>query len=503
MENSNELDELERAVAASVREVEFAGKAFRIQHKRVLLTYKTHIPKQPMREFLEKLAKSEVLCYVAHERASSKTDYEHSHVYVDFGKTFHSRSSRVFDFNGMHPNIAPVVTKSADAVLRYISKEDPDLVELKMKYGPKSGGLMDAIWKHDNVQDALSSVAFEPGDITGVIAGFGMKQEENEDVMLPEHHLHYEWQRLLWIRLLQDALWDYRSLVWIYDEMGGMGKSRFCRCWQSNRGACILTSASGQRDIATVVRNKIRSGWNQEVIFLDFPRGEADHKIYSSIEAMLNGEITVTKYNGTCVKLRPENGSLQPKVVVFANWLPNYRGNNTLSKDRFQIWNVYADGRVAILPNPERDARIEREKMATVENAWTSDEFERIAEVGAVNVDDVRYQDYLLNVEQDYRFAGKQQQIEDVENELGGILPRGTLDTLISRGPSRDPRITSAKGYTFSGELIEPAGGFKMVDPVAPVPAARSRIPIPVRRSRVSIPVRRSRVPMPVGHSGQ
>ena len=426
-------DELEQQAGECVTELGVGGKQIRIQHKRLLLTYKTHVPKDALRGLLERIAKGEIECYIAHEVASSKTNYEHTHVYVDFGKTFNSRSPRVFDFNGIHPNILFIKTRKPDAVLRYIAKEDPSLIELKLKYELKKDGLMGAIWKHDDVRSALSAIVQTPSDVSGVIAGFNYKVASKMEPLAPEVYLHYEWQRLLWVKLLQKDLWDYRSLIWIYDGMGGMGKSMFCKCWESNNDACVLTLASGQRDIATVIANKIRSGWNQEVVFLDFPRGEANHKIYTSIETILNGRITVAKYNGACVDIIPSDGSRQPKVVVFANWLPNYIGNNTLSKDRFQVWNVCHTGRVVILSNPERDDRIKREKMLEV-NTWTIDKFQSMADGGELKVEDLRYHDYLMNTLREYEY----EQPPIWNGDIGNILPDSVLTTIGVNGGVRE-----------------------------------------------------------------
>jgi hypothetical protein len=380
-----------------------------------------------MKSFYAKVGKrnvGEIICYVAHEKASSKTDYEHSHVFVDFGKTFSSRSSRVFDYNGIHPNIAPIVTKKFDAVFRYISKEDPDLVDLKVKYAKTTGSLAERVWSYKTVQDALAANVSEYADAAGVMTLFNNKMvEDKKPAMPPEAHLHYEWQRQLWVSLLRKDEWDYRSLIWIYDEMGSMGKSRFAECWKSNYDACVLTAASGQRDTATIVLNDVMRGWNKQVIFLDFPRGEATHKVYTAIETFLNGQLTVAKFNGKSLQLTPEDGSLKPKVVVFANWMPNYSGVNTLSTDRFLVWHIYPDGRFAVLPNPVRDERIKRSKSEKV-TPWTLEMLESAAKT-CESPEQLRFKHYCLETDEEREYVYKDEEnmsLENSDSELENVF---------------------------------------------------------------------------------
>jgi hypothetical protein len=399
-------------------------KKFRVQNQRILLTYKTWLPKDKMAKFFASkvpgLSHKDIECIVAHETGSTDIPYKHTHIFVNFGKAFNSRSCRVFDYEGIHPNIKPVVTKKWDAVYRYISKEDPDLEQLKHKYA-NTGSFSGRVWSHSTMKEALINEVKEPGDACGIMAIYSQKEAPKRQTMKPEEHLHKDWQRMLWIKLMQKDKWDYRGLLWVYDAKGGKGKTRFANCWKSCYGACIVTNVAGQTNSATVIKSEIEDGWNQQVIFCDFPYAEQDHKIYASLETFLNGRVTVTKYKGRTMDIIPQDGSPYPKVVVFANWLPNMDGTDRLSEDRYCIWSVQKDGTYVEYENEKRTKRLENEADEKP-NAWTLDVLERLAKKDTVTKETLRMEDYLLNVEQEYTFQEKPLEGFDVEAETCRIL---------------------------------------------------------------------------------
>jgi len=110
---------------------EIKEKQFRFQNQRAFFTYPTHINKEEYTEWLSIRTNTGLILgkniHIAHEQASSKTNYAHTHVVVDFGKCVQTRNCRFFDYLDIpHPNIAFLKTKKDyENCLRYINKELP------------------------------------------------------------------------------------------------------------------------------------------------------------------------------------------------------------------------------------------------------------------------------------------------------------------------------------------------------------------------------------------
>ena len=96
----SECDEL----LEDAKEAEAPGKPFRVQNQRFFLTYKTHLNKELVASFFGEKNVKECIC--AHERADESSPYEHTHVYVDFGRNYQSTNARIFDFQSIHPNLS-------------------------------------------------------------------------------------------------------------------------------------------------------------------------------------------------------------------------------------------------------------------------------------------------------------------------------------------------------------------------------------------------------------
>ena len=402
-----QLDEEEECLGGTIKDATNPKTGFRIQAVRYLLTYKTHLPKDAMGYFFARQTKrvpEDIKCIVAHEKASSKTNYEHTHIFLDCGKAFNSRNVRVFDFNGIHPNIKSILTKTYDRVLAYISKEDPELAELHQRYD-SGNGYVTKIWESTNMTEALRSNVNSASEANGVIAIFKSKPPPPINIMLPEEHLYHVWQRALWIKMLRYKDWDYRCVMWMYDPACGRGKSRYAACWDSNYGACILTNISGQKDTATSIETEIEKGWNQQVIFCDFPFGEQDHKIYTSLEVMINGKLTVTKYKSRPLYIQPKNGARAPMVIVMANWLPNYAGRDRLAEDRYCVWHIHEDGTFTEMPNQKRMNRLAAEKAESERpNVWTLAALEATAMQSDFSPTRHNLDTYTMSIEPGYSY---------------------------------------------------------------------------------------------------
>lgn len=327
---------------------------FRFENQKVLLTYKGHLDKAGLKAFFDYLAPSKKCkdVMIAHETGDTSCPYEHTHAYVDFGVAKKSRSCRFLDYANVHPHIQPVITRNTEPVIRYLCKEDPAHAELKAKLDKGKQPVADVVWGATNIQEALRNVK-KVSDVTGTIALWGYKEKPVK--VMPKTDLRAPWQRQLWEEL--DApTWDHRSICWVTERTGGVGKSHFCQTYKLNnlKDVLLLTNLGGQGDTATIIDGAIESGWTQRVLIIDLPRGASDYKIYPSLEAVMNGFMNTTKWRGK------EQLFERPRVVVFANWLPDFR---QMSLDRWNLLEIANASVLSIVPNPHRLARLARERL--------------------------------------------------------------------------------------------------------------------------------------------
>lgn len=125
---------------------------------------------------------------------------------------------------------------------------------------------------------------------------------------------------------------DDRTITWVYEKEGNVGKSYLAKYLFLKYDAII---ADGKKDN---VFNQIKvwmdekPGLDPRLIILDVPRKNLDYVSYGTLEQIKNGLIYSGKYEGGACAF--EN----PHVIIFANELPHYE---EMSKDR---WNIIRIG---------------------------------------------------------------------------------------------------------------------------------------------------------------
>nr|UOF82260.1 rep protein [Cressdnaviricota sp.] len=125
-----------------------------------------------------------------------------------------------------------------------------------------------------------------------------------------------------------------REIYWIYDPVGGVGKTDMANHLISNNGFLVFGNAK-TADVALA--------WNGENVIFDYSRSQQDHINYGVIEDIKNGRIFSGKYQ-SCTKLYA-----RPKVIVFANFLPDME---KMSADRWNIKEV-SNGKLVAAAIPE------------------------------------------------------------------------------------------------------------------------------------------------------
>lgn len=116
-----------------------------------------------------------------------------------------------------------------------------------------------------------------------------------------------EWQSALLAYLeSEEAIADDRTIVWVTDPAGGMGKSTLVRYLVANAGATMLNGK-----IADMAHAYAGEG----ICLFDVTRTQLEHMdhLYSFAEALKNGVIFSPKYESGMKVFKP------PRVVFFAN----------------------------------------------------------------------------------------------------------------------------------------------------------------------------------------
>jgi len=306
---------------------------FRIANQRLLLTYKTHIPKEALLAFVESF-KPVARAMISHE-TGGEGGYEHTHMAVEFTKVVQSRNARVLDYELIHPNIKVLPNKKAflDAC-KYLGKEDQE----PLKTGEFYDSLVEAIQGCSDKSEAIGRFGgggqSEIQYAMQVMAIYDLKQEAYEMSLDLK-----EWQQEL--KDILDGPVDKRAIYWYYDEVGGAGKTEFTKWMVANGGRDVLflNNLGGIKDCATNVVNARKSGWTGKILLCDLPRACEAKAIYEPLEACKNGMVTAVKYQGGNALWKTGH------VVVFANFLPNTRA---MSRDRWRIY-VLKEGRASPL----------------------------------------------------------------------------------------------------------------------------------------------------------
>lgn len=336
-------------------------KTWRIQSNTFFLTYKTHLSENFIKILIEQvdnLCPGALLdCWIlGREQADDQDPYDHTHIFFRSTKKIDSTDPFMFDYydsvkhkrkdgtysHWIHPNIQSARNKNK--CINYCKKEknyDTNIVENEDR-----SNIYDRILSAPTCIDAIRNNANELRDVVSIKALYELKGicidakylEKLKNIKLQP------WQSNL-IKMTRSTFGDRRSIYWVYDPVGGVGKSTFCDYLQANNpdDTYVFTATGSLRDLGDVLRNWISNGNSPKHILIDLPRNCADKdSIYGFLECIKNGRVTCTKYKGTTLIFEP------PSVIVFANWQPKV---SQMSMDRWRIFKIDAQSK-KLLPEP-------------------------------------------------------------------------------------------------------------------------------------------------------
>lgn len=139
------------------------------------------------------------------------------------------------------------------------------------------------------------------------------------------------WQQKLFDELTNGES-DDRNIIWYYNKDGNIGKTVFCKYMCSKYNALYCTGkASDTKYLLSQYFDQDPCNKDDLICLFDYPRTIENFVSYQALEEIKNGIFMNTKYE---VKMCIFNS---PKVVVFANFEPDYE---KMSKDRWIIREI-------------------------------------------------------------------------------------------------------------------------------------------------------------------
>lgn len=131
-----------------------------------------------------------------------------------------------------------------------------------------------------------------------------------------ESYLKFEYKFHNWQEYILDIIKDgadKRTVHWIYDSIGGLGKTTFATYLTTIRNSFYL-KVNKKEDIL------FRVGPNVNLFVFDFPRSGGDYINYELIETLKDGHWEYGKYEGGTVRR-----NTSAFVFCFANILPSIK----------------------------------------------------------------------------------------------------------------------------------------------------------------------------------
>jgi len=315
-------------------ETEILGKAFRLQIQRIMLTYKTHLDKVKVEEWLRSICDSYEIkeIYFAHETGNdATTPYDHTHVCIMFDRAFQCKKARKFDYGDIHPHIRKITTaKHWKNAVRYMAKEDPEAAELADYVGEVAEEFdPEGVWNCATLKEAIIMYCKKPGDIMGIEKLWTLRRKIGYVPPLKEL---YGWQQYIWDMCLKEP--DDRTMFFVVNEGGKAGKSTLTRMMRfhfKERGAARLRMGKAENMYESLYKQCEEK--DVGVVLVDCPRTHFfTREEFEVLESIKDGDWTKGKFHVQEVCMKP------PHLIVFTNFdimpLINQDGREWMSEDR-------------------------------------------------------------------------------------------------------------------------------------------------------------------------
>lgn len=122
-----------------------------------------------------------------------------------------------------------------------------------------------------------------------------------------------------------------RSIYWIWEEKGNVGKTVFCKYIVYKYEALCLSGKANDCKYA-IIKYFEKNGYYPEIILFDIPRSNMEYVNYEGLESIKNGLFFCGKYESQQVIMNC------PHVFIFANQEPD---TSKMSSDRWKIKKIH------------------------------------------------------------------------------------------------------------------------------------------------------------------
>lgn len=122
---------------------------------------------------------------------------------------------------------------------------------------------------------------------------------------------------------------DARSITWIWENVGNVGKTCFAKYLCVKMNALYVSGKAS--DVKMAVAELVKAGKPPRIVIFGFPRQVEDYVSYQAIEEVKDGIFFSGKYESGMVLYNP------PHVIVLANFAPDV---SKLSRDRWDIHEI-------------------------------------------------------------------------------------------------------------------------------------------------------------------
>jgi hypothetical protein len=337
--------------------------SFRFTARRCMVTVPGHIDKAAYTDFILQ-KRPDATVFVAHETAEKpdegKHPYPHSHILINFdncksrpdftdphcfcllGKHQCELDAKLDKGLRSHCNIViPQDTQHWANMHLYICKEDTDNKDQLTSLHHSLTGFYNNVTSAPSLKAALSRPDILPSEILATKLCWDHK---STDFVLPDNYKKIDdlslWQKWILNSLLTQSSLNSllnRTITWIYDKVGRHGKSDFLKyCFQTLNTVSydfhFIKSVKDTSVVASNIESALLQGWTGKFLIIDLARDANGNNLYESVEMILDGLITISRYIARSIKL-PHNCI----VAVFANCFPNFA---KLSLDRWLLFDI-------------------------------------------------------------------------------------------------------------------------------------------------------------------
>lgn len=317
---------------------------FRINSKKIFLTYPGFINNNIIENNLNNIFKKNIFKYKLAFEIGDNNDYEHTHILILLNKKCDIKTQNRLDIITNTKDIIHGDYKSISTndhfinIYNYLEKENDKVYKIKLGVQFNNINIDDLnnnqyniykkiIQSHKskytlwNDESLLNSTCIR---CTNWVEK--MYEYKPNNIKLFEYKELFEHQKIWW-ELLENQ--NKREILWIYDKDGGSGKTEFCN-WLIDNKDCYFIDGGKYSDIMY--------GYdNQEYIIFDIPRSVEDFTPYKAMEAFKNGKCFSSKYTSMMKKFGSK------KVIVCANFKPEL---TKLTNNRWNIIEIETDDEI-------------------------------------------------------------------------------------------------------------------------------------------------------------